>query len=209
MEKNVLTGAQLWLVNAYVLDPARIAPSRSDATSNGHFPLNVGQNHAGTPRGFSLANMPYMGNNGPVPAGFPGMGMMGMGGPTGWGSGGNMMGELHQPGAMRRGGRFNQRPGPYDRRGGGGGGGGGRYGNASNGRLSPVRGMSLGGRVPGMAGAPFVPAGHPAAAMVGAGFPDANTGAGMAPREAVQGRSLKSYEDLDAVGGGGGGELNY
>lgn len=29
------------------------------------------------------------------------------------------------------------------------------------------------------------------------------------PREAVQGRSLKSYEDLDAVGGAGGGELNY
>lgn len=192
-------------MNAYVLDPARIAPSRSDATSNGHFPLNVGQNHAGTPRGFSLANMPYMGN-GPVPAGFPGMAaggmaMMGMG-PTGWASGGNLMGELHQPGAMRRGGRFNQRPGPYDRR-------GGRYANASNGRLSPVRGMPLGGRVAGTAGAPFVPAGHPAAAMVGAGFPDANTGAGMAPREAVQGRSLKSYEDLDAVGGGGGGELNY
>jgi hypothetical protein len=25
----------------------------------------------------------------------------------------------------------------------------------------------------------------------------------------VQGRSIKSYEDLDAVGGGGSGELNY
>lgn len=37
-------------------------------------------------------------------------------------------------------------------------------------------------------------------------------GAGAAaggPREAVQGRSLKSYEDLDHVAGGGGGELNY
>jgi hypothetical protein len=31
----------------------------------------------------------------------------------------------------------------------------------------------------------------------------------VGPREAVQGRSLKSYEDLDAVGGGAGGELNY
>lgn len=31
----------------------------------------------------------------------------------------------------------------------------------------------------------------------------------MGPREAVQGRSLKSYEDLDHVAGGGGGELNY
>ena len=29
------------------------------------------------------------------------------------------------------------------------------------------------------------------------------------PREAVQGRSLKSYEDLDHVAGGGGSELNY
>lgn len=210
---------QLSLVNSYVLDPARIAPSRSDATSNGHFPLNVGQNHAGTPRGFSLANMPYMGN-GPVPAGFQGMApggmpMMGGMGQTGaWGGGNGMMAGdhpgLHQPGAMRRGGRYNNRPGPYDRR-------GGRYNNnANNGRLSPVRGMpqmyggGAGGRVPGNAGAPFVPAGHPAAAMVGpGGFPDANTGQGMAPREAVQGRSLKSYEDLDAVGGAGGGELNY
>lgn len=35
-------------------------------------------------------------------------------------------------------------------------------------------------------------------------------GAGTAgPREAVQGRSLKSYEDLDHVAGGGSGELNY
>ena len=31
----------------------------------------------------------------------------------------------------------------------------------------------------------------------------------MGPREAVQGRSIKSYEDLDAVGGGGGSELDY
>ena len=34
-------------------------------------------------------------------------------------------------------------------------------------------------------------------------------GAAMGPREAVQGRSLKSYEDLDHVAGGGAGELNY
>jgi len=35
-------------------------------------------------------------------------------------------------------------------------------------------------------------------------------GAGvMGPREAVQGRQLKSYEDLDAMGGDGAGELNY
>jgi hypothetical protein len=34
-------------------------------------------------------------------------------------------------------------------------------------------------------------------------------GAAIGPSEAVQGRSLKSYEDLDAVAGSGGGELNY
>lgn len=34
-------------------------------------------------------------------------------------------------------------------------------------------------------------------------------GGAVGPREAVQGRSLKSYEDLDAVAGGAGGELNY
>src|ERR1700760_2009014 len=56
---------QLQLVNRYVLDPAHIAPSRSDANSNGHFPMG---NHiaAGTPRGFNLANMPFgLANNGP------------------------------------------------------------------------------------------------------------------------------------------------
>lgn len=34
-------------------------------------------------------------------------------------------------------------------------------------------------------------------------------GAAVGPREAVQGRSLKSYEDLDHVASGGGSELNY
>lgn len=37
----------------------------------------------------------------------------------------------------------------------------------------------------------------------------ASGGAAVGPREAVQGRSLKSYEDLDHSPGGGGGELNY
>lgn len=134
--------------------------------------------------------------------------MMGVG-QGNWGGNGVMGGDLHQPGVMRRGGRMNNRSGgPYERRGrynnqGGGGGGG---------RLSP-RGMyGAPGRLPGNnpgAAAAFVPAGHPAAAMMmNAGFPDANAGPAM-PREAVQGRSLKSYEDLDAVGGAGGGELNY
>lgn len=47
----------------------------------------------------------------------------------------------------------------------------------------------------------------------GSRWGDGAGGAASGPREAVQGRSLKSYEDLDQVsgggGGGGGGELNY
>lgn len=37
----------------------------------------------------------------------------------------------------------------------------------------------------------------------------AGGGAAVGPREAIQGRTIKSYEDLDNVSGGGGGELNY
>lgn len=205
--RSTLTQLQLLLVNAYVLDPARIAPSRSDATSNGHFPLSSGQGHGGTPRGFSLANLPYLVSPGGIPSGFPPTGMPGLvgaGPPAPWGGTGlvpSETGQLHQPGVMRRGGRQSNRSGPYDRRRGG------------NGRLSPVRGMyGPGGRVP----PPnvTVPPGHPAAAMVTPNtFPDAMAaGSGpqaMPPREAVQGRSLKSYEDLDAVDGSGSGELNY
>jgi hypothetical protein len=33
--------------------------------------------------------------------------------------------------------------------------------------------------------------------------------AAVGPPQAVQGRSIKSYEDLDAVAGAGSGELNY
>lgn len=187
----------LHLVNAYVLDPARIAPSRSDANSNGHFPLGSGQGHNGTPRGFSLAGTPY-GPNGGMPH-FPPGGMPMMGGPAG-GWNGNGMGHdgLHQPGPMRRGQNRNNRPGPYDRR---------RFNG--NGRLSPPRGMPGNwNRMPPVS----VPAGHPAAGMVSANpFPDSmGPGGGpMPPREAVQGRSLKSYEDLDAVDAAGSGELNY
>ncbi|KAF9893370.1 hypothetical protein FE257_011802 [Aspergillus nanangensis] len=215
--------SDLSLVNAYVLDPARIAPSRSDANSNGHFPLGSTQNQVGTPRGFSLATMPaYLGSNGNAPpGGLQGMpagglpGFMGVNNQAGsWGGNGFVPGDqpgLHQPGVMRRGGRHN-RSGPYDRR-------GNRYGGpgGGTGRLSPVRGMSnmygSGARMAPSTGAPFIPPGHPAAAAFGGpgAFPDA-MGSGptqMAPREAVQGRSLKSYEDLDAVGGAGSGELNY
>ncbi|PYH38195.1 hypothetical protein ABZX51_007995 [Aspergillus tubingensis] len=212
--------SDLALVNAYVLDPARIAPSRSDANSNGHFPLNSGQGQTGTPRGFSLASMPpYLAGSGNVPPSFqsvPGSGVpgfMGVNNPS-WSGNGMVSADgpgLHQPGVMRRGGgRYNNRSGPYDRR-------GNRHGapGTGSGRLSPVRGMSSmygsGGRLPASSGPPYIPPGHPAAALVGAsGFVDAGAGQqGMGPREAVQGRSLKSYEDLDAVGGSGSGELNY
>lgn len=82
---------------------------------------------------------------------------------------------------MRRGGRMqNNRFGPYDRR------GGGRQN--SSGRLSP----RSAGIVPG-----------------GFGGDGAAGTRGIGPTEATAGRTVKSYQDLDAVGGGGGGELNY
>ncbi|KAJ5625436.1 hypothetical protein N7510_001745 [Penicillium lagena] len=193
----------LSLVNTYVLDPARISPSRSDASSNGHFPLGSGQGHSGTPRGFSLANIPFLGSPGGMPAGFPSGGMPGImgAGPGSWSGNGMFPGDgtgTHHPGAMRRGGGRHNRPGPYDRR--------------RNDRLSPRAMYGSGTRLPS-AGV-SVPPGHPAAAMFPPGqFPDAMGGPGgpqgVPPREAVQGRSLKSYEDLDAVDGAGGGELNY
>lgn len=184
-------------MNAYVLDPARIAPSRSDANSNGHFPLGSGQGHTGTPRGFSLAGMPYGGSGNMPVSGMPGM----MGShASGWNGHPAGLDGLHHPGPMRRGQNRNNRPGPYDRR---------RFNG--NGRLSPPRGMPGmygGGRLPPGVN---VPAGHPAAGMVSNNFPDSmgSNGGPMAPREAVQGRSLKSYEDLDAVDPSGGGELQY
>lgn len=198
-------------MNAYVLDPARIAPSRSDANSNGHFPPGASHNQVGTPRGFSLATMPtYMGGSGTIPAGFQSLpGMMGMNGQPGpWGGSGFVPGDqsgLHHPGVMRRGGGRHNRSGPYDRR-------GGRYGGPGGGRLSPPRGMPGmygSGRLPGTGGAPYIPPGHPAAAAFADAMGSGPGQQGMGPREAVQGRSLKSYEDLDAVGGSGSGELNY
>lgn len=81
---------------------------------------------------------------------------------------------------------MNNRTGPYDRR------STPRYG-PETGRLSPPPG-SRGGRM-GSSG--------------GRWGDGAAGGATVGPREAVQGRSLKSYEDLDAVAGGAGSELNY
>lgn len=165
-----LTSIQLELVNTYVCDPAHIAPSRSDANSNGHFPPANGHLPAGTPRGFNLnayGSMPQMG----FPAFFAGHPVSA---PPGWAG---------TDGAMRRGGgRFsNTRGGPYDRP----GGRDQRWSN--NGRLSPTSGRAANTR----------------------GRYDTGAASQPGPREAVQGRSLKSYEDLDAVAGAGAGELNY
>ncbi|KAF2836475.1 hypothetical protein M501DRAFT_987205 [Patellaria atrata CBS 101060] len=174
------------LVNTYVLDPAHIAPSRSDSSSNGHFPTN---NHApaGTPRGFNLANsLPFniagMQGTLPNPAA-----ISAFFGQTGFNFNPGTMDadDRHAAGPMRRGGRFNSNSSmPY-----------GRPGkdlrnarwSSNAGRLTPPRGIGRG------AGRGFTEGG---AATVG-------------PREAVQGRSLRSYEDLDAVGANGSGELNY
>ncbi|KAI0200130.1 hypothetical protein F4808DRAFT_429782 [Astrocystis sublimbata] len=178
------------LINAYVLDPAHIAPSKTDANSNGHFPPAGGQQPQGTPRGFSIQNMAMssMSSMNPMMPGFPGFpnlpGMPFFGSNTmqaGWNAGGDERGggpvRRNGPGATSR---FNNRAGPYDRRP-----QQGRWGQDGAGG-----GRGRGG--PGRWGD-----GAPGAAAVG-------------PREAVQGRSLKSYDDLDhAPGGGGGGELNY
>ncbi|KXT07400.1 hypothetical protein AC578_415 [Pseudocercospora eumusae] len=170
--------SEVELVNTYVLDPAHIAPSRSDANSNGHFPLN---NHqpTGTPRGFQLNQAYPMGFPG-MPAGMatggaPGMpAMFGHGQPMGMpGWAGAMAGGVgpmrnNNRSYMNNGGYRN--PGPY----------------ARNAR----------GRMPSMTG------GRPMGMMEGGA-------ATMGPNEAVVGRSLRSYEDLDADKGEGTGELNY
>ncbi|KAF3481884.1 mucin-like protein 1 [Arthroderma uncinatum] len=206
---------ELALVNAYALDPAHISPTRSDAASNGHFPFPPGHIPAGTPRGFNYANMSFGMSSGPNSNGFNGMPPVPAGGPGVLNGSYNILSDpsgMHHPGVIRRGGgRYSNRSGPYDRR------TGGRYtgpmGAGTSGRLSP--GRSMFGRVSMPGGGAYIPAGHPAAIMGGAGFGPAGQrwdGTGtqaMGPKEAVQGRSLKSYEDLDAVGGAGGGELNY
>ncbi|KAF6841113.1 arsenite resistance protein Ars2 [Colletotrichum plurivorum] len=172
---------EIRLINAYVMDPSHIAPSRTDANSNGHFPPANGQPATGTPRGFNLQNftingmMPIPGFPMP-PGGFPPFIGGHPGAQPGWNAGGDDRGG---PGPIRRGGmgggRGNYRSGPYDR------------------RPNPRWDGGMGGRGRGGAGK----------------WADSAGGAAVGPREATQGRSLKSYEDLDHVAGGGGGELNY
>ncbi|KAF2415788.1 hypothetical protein EJ08DRAFT_600849, partial [Tothia fuscella] len=182
---------EVLLVNSYVVDPAHIAPSRSDANSNGHFPLN---NHipAGTPRGFNLGNMPFGGIPGALGNGPPNAMQMaaflasqGVSNPSWGGNPGDE--DRHGAGPRRTNNRYNNNraPGPYDRS--------KDNRNArwnTSGRLTPPRG-----------GRP--PMGNPR-------FSDGGNGT-LGPREAVQGRAIKSYEDLDAAGGSNGAEaeLDY
>jgi hypothetical protein len=145
---------------------------------------------AGTPRGFNLQTfggmngMPAMPGFGP-PGGFPpffaGHAVQA---PLGW-----IGGENRGAGPIRRGGRqyqVNARPGPYDRQP-----RTQRWGMEAS-RLSPPPGVRRG-------------------SMAGGGrWGDGAAGsAAVGPPQAVQGRSIKSYEDLDAVAGAGSGELNY
>jgi hypothetical protein len=176
---NVLSAnpTQLRLVNSYVVDPAHIAPSRSDANSNGHFPMGNHVQATGTPRGFNLANMNMAASNGMQ----NGMHMGGVFNPAMGGTWDANAAHDDRAGPMRRGGhRFNNRSGPYDRQ-------------PRDGRNRPT---VNGGRL-----TPPPRGSRPGPQRYGEGGPG--------PVQSVQGRSIKSYEDLDAVGGGGSGELNY
>ncbi|KAK5070786.1 hypothetical protein LTR64_007437 [Lithohypha guttulata] len=156
------------LVNTYVLDPSHIAPSRSDANSNGHFPLPANHQFTnGTPRGFNLQNMMSFGQNMMNSAGFA---------PGPQGANGNMNGgSNHNTGPIRRGGgRFNNnRQNPYDKN--------NRRGYGNMGFIAQGGGGS-GGRWGDGAGQPMN--------VIG-------------PKEAVQGRAIRSYDDLDAPPAGG------
>lgn len=188
------------LVNTYVLDPSHIAPSRSDANSNGHFPLP--SNHHltnGTPRGFNLQNMNMnlmsFNQNGMMgTSAVPGMTAPFMGGMQPPLNMGDMANGMHNPGAVRRGGgRFNNpRSGPYDRNNRGMQRGFGTVGGMGMGmNMRPGAGVGMGYFAQGGGG--------------GGGKWGEGGGVAMGPREAVQGRSIKSYEDLDAQPGGGAG----
>lgn len=107
--------------------------------------------------------------------------------------GDGLNGGSHGGGPIRRGGgRYSNRSGPYDRQ---------QRGNPRG--YNNMGGMIRGGFVPGMNAALIAQGG-------GGGGGKWGDGAGggmnaMGPREAVQGRSIKSYEDLDAQPSNGGG----
>lgn len=113
------------------------------------------------------------------------------------------------PGPIRRGGgprHNNSRSGPYDRRpmrwnpDGGITGGPPMHGGGGGGR---------GGRNGGIGGGPGGFAAAGATGTTGRWGDGAGGGAAVGPREAIQGRTIKSYDDLDQAGNGAGGELNY
>lgn len=183
------------MINQYVLDPSHVVPSRVDPNSNGPFQGNGMQ--GGTPRGFSLSNIPFgfpmgMPPGGlPPPPGFPAtFGQYPVTMPMPPYGPNYAMDPNSQVGPMRRGGgRFgNRTAGPYDR----------QPKDARNARWANPGGMEPPRAMRGgMMGPPPMR------------FADASGGATVGPREAVAGRSLKSYEDLDAIGAEVKEELNY
>ena len=106
-----------------------------------------------------------------------------------------MNGGSHTGGPIRRGGgRYGNRSGPYDRN---------QRGNQRG--YNNMGGMIRGNFGPGSMNAGFIAQGGGGG---GGKWGDGAAGShAMGPRESVQGRSIKSYEDLDAQpnGGSGGG----
>ena len=150
----------------------------------------------GTPRGFNL-NQHFQTGGFPVAVGVPGNAMGPsmfpgqMGGMPGWGPVPNMgampgmqggVGPVRHPGRSNMNG-MGRMPGPYARPDG-------------RGRLPSMGGGRSGGVPPFMG------------PIMGGIAPEGGSAA-MGPAEAVQGRSLKSYEDMDAAGDKGTGELDY
>jgi hypothetical protein len=140
---------------------------------------------AGTPRGFNLNNFGGLSGMPSIPGAFPAFfAGHAVQAPLGWPPGSD------RGGPVRRGGRQysgSARSGPYDRQ-----------------QPRQQRWGDNGGRVSPPGGRPRTGNG------AGGRWGDGAAGiAAVGPREAVQGRSLKSYEDLDAVAGAGSGELNY
>lgn len=147
--------AEIELVNTYVLDPAHIAPGRSDANSNGHYPIGQNGQLTGTPRGFNLSQHMQMGQ------GF-GAGMIVS---QGWGPPGSVtnpiVGLMGGTGPMRTGGARGSSyrlQGPYAR-------------NDGRGRQPSFTGNNR--------------------SMIDSGM--------IGPTAATTGRTVRSYEDLDAA----------
>ena len=176
---SVLT-FQIDLINAYAVDPAHVVPPRSDQQpQNSQFPRSVSVQAQAQPGYPNYHMQPYAMPPAYPPAYQPY--------PPPYAHPMHMPGPMYPPPyAMPMG----MGPGPMRRA------PGGRAPRPANPYERPMgagRGMpSARGRM--MSGPPR--------------FPDA-AGGGVGSQEAVQGRSLKSYEDLDAAGGNAGGELDY